>query len=98
MRDPTMRSKTAWMPRRFVRSGRHPARRSRLSAHVTQQPANGALEIATVRDDIEHAMIQEKFGSLEAFRKVLPDRLLDHTRTRKADHRSGLGDDRISEH
>ena len=37
-------------------------------------------------------------GALEPFRQPLADRLLDHPRAGKADHRAGLGDMDVAEH
>ena len=43
-------------------------------------------------------MFQKKFRLLKAFRKLLPDRLLDHPRSRKSDQRPRLCQNHISQH
>ena len=43
-------------------------------------------------------MFQKEFRPLEAFRKLLPDRLLDDTGTCKSDQCIGLGQDNVSQH
>ena len=41
---------------------------------------------------------QQEFTSLETFRQLLPDGLLDHARSGKSDQRAGLCDIQIAEH
>ena len=43
-------------------------------------------------------MLYEELGSLETFRELLPDRLLDDTRSGKSDECPRLRKDDISEH
>ena len=43
-------------------------------------------------------MFQKKFRLLKAFRKLLPDRLLDHPRSRKSDQRPRLCQNHIPQH
>src|SRR5665213_2124139 len=51
-----------------------------------------------MRDDVEHSMVKHELGGLKTVGQILADRLLDHSRTRKADQRSRFAHNRIAEH
>src|SRR5690625_102564 len=74
-----------------------------LSGHgsaAAQEPYVGGefgLELATVDDVVEHALLQEELGPLEALGQVLLDRLLDDPRPCEADERLGLGDYQVAQ-
>src|SRR5689334_22059862 len=42
-----------------------------------QQPRQRVLELAAIDDHVEHAVLEQELAALEAFRQLLPDRLLD---------------------
>ena len=47
---------------------------------------------------VEHAVLEQELGALEALRQRLADGLLDHPRSGEADQRAGLGDVDVAEH
>src|SRR3546814_8999122 len=49
-------------------------------------------------DHVDHPVIEQIFGALEAFGELLADRILDHALAREADQRLGLADLDIAEH
>ena len=51
-----------------------------------------------VDDHVDHAVLEQVFGALEAFGQSLADGLLDHARAGEADERAGLGDLHVAEH
>ena len=51
-----------------------------------------------MHDHVDHPVIEQIFGALEAFGKFLADRILDHALAREADQRFGLADLDIAEH
>src|SRR5512138_1361312 len=60
--------------------------------HVAQQSRNQRLHFAPVDDGVDHAMLEQKLGTLEAFRQFLLDGLLDDARTGEANQRTRLSD------
>src|SRR6185369_9100012 len=74
--------------RESCRSGRRPPRGCWLTAHVTQQLANGLFELPPVNYAVDHAVLEQELRGLEALRQILPERLLDHTRAGEANHRA----------
>src|SRR5678815_2880505 len=65
---------------------------------MTQQLTDGSLELAPRNDRIHYSVLEEKLGGLESFGQLLADGLLDHARSREADHRARLGQNGIAEH
>ena len=51
-----------------------------------------------MHDHVDHAMIEQIFGFLEAVRQFFADRLLDDARAGKADQRAGFGDVHVAKH
>jgi len=43
-------------------------------------------------DGVQESLFEQELGALEAFRKLLPDRLLNYARSRKTDESAGLRD------
>ena len=54
--------------------------------------------LVAMHHHVDHAVLVEIFGALEAIGKLLADGLLDHAGTGKADQRAGLGDVDVAEH
>src|SRR5688572_11467865 len=79
-------------------SGYRPTRGSRPAGHVAEKLPDSALQLPPVNDGIEHPVVEQELGGLKTLRKVLTQRLLDHTRARESDDRTGLGEDRVAEH
>ena len=52
---------------------------------MPQQLTDSALQVSTVRDGIQHSVIEQKFRSLKPVGEILPERLLDDAWTREAD-------------
>src|SRR5438128_714484 len=48
-------------------------------------------------DAVEHAALEKRFRPLEAWRRLLAERLLDHARAREADQRARLGEVDVAE-
>ena len=57
-----------------------------------------ALQLEARHDHVDHAVLHQIFGALEAFRQLFADRLLDDARAGKADQRAGLGDVHVAQH
>ena len=53
---------------------------------MTEQPSDGALQIAARSDHVEHAVVEQKLGGLKAFREILPERRLETARAGEAAH------------
>ena len=51
-----------------------------------------------VDDHVDHAVLQQIFGALEAFGQLLADRVLDHALAREADQRARLRDVHVAQH
>src|SRR5437870_2906975 len=51
---------------------------ARPRATAARDTARGFPSSGAVHDVVEHAVLEEKLGSLEPFGQRLPDRLLDH--------------------
>src|SRR5208283_1415911 len=56
------------------------------------------FEIFAVNDGVDHAVLDKKLGALKSLRQLLPDRLLDHSRSGETDQRTRFGDIQITEH
>ena len=63
-----------------------------------QQIGQARPQLGTMHDHVDGAMLKEELATLEAFRKLLADGLLDHARTGEADQRLGFADDHVAEH
>src|SRR5688500_341554 len=79
-------------------SGRGPPRRGGLATHVAKQLPHGLLQVLAVDDGVNHSVLEQELGCLEAFGKILADRLLDDPRSCKADDRTRLSENRVAEH
>jgi hypothetical protein len=55
-------------------------------------------DLVAVDDHVDHAVLLEIFGALEAVGQLLADGLLDHARAGEADQRAGLGDVDVAQH
>ena len=76
--------------------GSAPARR-----RLGQQPAQFGkrrAQLVPVHHHVDHAVLDQIFGALEAFRQFLADGLLDDARAGEADQRAGLGDLHVAQH
>src|SRR5215211_3432129 len=51
-----------------------------------------------MHDHVNHAVVEQIFGTLEPFRQFLADGLFDDARAGKADQRAGFGDLHIAQH
>src|SRR5262245_42839645 len=69
-----------------------------LGQQQAEAPGERLLQLAPVDHHVEHAVLKQELGALEARGQLLPDRLLDHARTREADQRARLGHVEIAEH
>src|SRR5215208_6277788 len=67
-------------------------------SHESQCARQRGLYFAAVDDQVEHAVIEQKFTALESLRQRLPDRLFDHARTGKADQGLRFRDVQVAEH
>ena len=56
------------------------------------------LEFLSRDNGVKEALFKQELGALKALRELLPDGLLDNSRTCEADERSGLGDVQVAEH
>ena len=63
-----------------------------------QQPRDGRLQLQPRHDHVDHAVLHQIFGALEAFGQLFADGLLDDARAGKADQRAGLGDVHVAQH
>ena len=85
-------------------AGRQPRIGSRLRyarRRLRQQPAqsrDGRAQVVAMHHHVDHAVVAQIFGLLEALRQLLADGLLDDARTGEADQRAGLGDVDVAEH
>src|SRR5258707_1217577 len=57
----------------------------------SQHAANSVAHVAAVHDHVEHAVLEEKLASLEAFRKRLAYGLLNDARAGESDQGTRLG-------
>ncbi|MPL60817.1 hypothetical protein SDC9_06379 [bioreactor metagenome] len=55
-------------------------------------------QFLAVGDAVEHAVVEQVFGALEALGQLLADRLFDHARAGKADQRIRFRDLHVAEH
>ncbi len=62
------------------------------------QISDGSLQSSTFKNHVNLTMLEQILCRLEVGRKFLPDSLLDHTATGKADPGTKFGDDNITEH
>ena len=70
----------------------------RVGAEQPAEPADRLAELVAVDDHVDHAVVAQIFGALEAFGQLLADGLLDDARAGEADQRAGLGDMDVAEH
>ena len=65
----------------------------RLARHkIGRNLRDPLLHVLAVHDHVDHAMGEEIFGALKAFRQLFPDRVLDHPLPCKPDQGVWLGD------
>src|SRR5437867_11908928 len=57
-----------------------------------------AAQVAAIDDSVQHPMLEEKFGPLEALGQLLADCLFYDTRARKSDLCPGLVDYQVIQH
>ena len=55
-------------------------------------------QLVAMDDHVDHAVLEQIFGALEAFRQLLADRLGDDARAGETDLRAGLGDLDVAQH
>ena len=91
-----VRSFSGWSRRR--RSARPPGRGRRLRHHEPQRARDGRLQLASIDDEIDEAVLEQELAALEPFGQLLADGLLDHARTGETDERARLGDVQVAEH
>ena len=75
-----------------------PAARCGSFIRSRQSRATRRAELVAVHDHVDHAVLEQIFGALEALRQLLADRLLDDARAGEADQRARLGDVDVAEH
>ena len=63
-----------------------------------RQARDGRLQVVAMHHHVDHAVILQVLGALEAVGQLLADGLLDHPRPGKADQRAGLGEMHVAEH
>jgi len=63
---------------------------------VGNKRAEGFFELFALHDHVEHAMLQQKFGSLKLIRQLLFNGLLDHAGAGKPDQRFRFGQNHIA--
>src|SRR5580704_3753193 len=66
--------------------------------HEFQRPREIWFQFLARDHGIEHSVFQEKLGALEPWRQLLPDRLLNHSRSCEANQRARFGDIEIAQH
>ena len=78
------------------------ARRDRLGhRRAAQQPAEPRerrAQFVAMHHHVDHAVVLQILGALEAVGQFLADGLLDHARAGEADQRAGLRDVHVAEH
>ena len=60
--------------------------------------AQRRAQLVAMHHHVDHAVLQQIFGALEAFRQLLADRLRNDARAGEADLRAGLGDLDVAQH
>ena len=63
--------------------------RSLVRHQIADQTSERFAQVLPFDDHIEHAVIEEIFGALEAFGELFADRILNDALSRKADQRIG---------
>src|SRR3546814_441837 len=69
-----------------------------LGRQIGDQAAERRGQVLAMDDHVDHAVVEQIFGALEAFGELFADRVLDHALARKADQRRGFADLDIAEH
>ena len=64
--------------------------------HVGQQERHTVLELSPVDHHVDHAVLEQELGGLEALREARADRLLHKARSGEPDERTGLGDQHVT--
>ncbi len=72
--------------------------RSRGLGEDGHQLADGGAQVVAVHHHVDHAVVIEIFGALEALGQLFANRLLDDARAGKADQRAGLGQMHVAQH
>src|SRR5690606_6515702 len=70
----------------------------RQALQLSKKASQTSAQLGTRNDQINGAMVEQEFASLEAFRELLAYGLLDHARAGEADQRFGFGYDHITKH
>src|SRR3954470_2026522 len=93
-------SSWAWTAGSSERARSATSRLGRLFARrqIIEQQSEAAAQLLAVDDHVDHAVLEQIFGALEAFRQLLADRVLDHPLAGEADQGAGLGDMDVAEH
>src|SRR4030042_2049978 len=63
-----------------------------------QERGKCVSQILTLHNQVNHPMFEKVLGSLKSFWKLCPNRLLNHPRPCKSDHRLWLRNDDITQH
>src|SRR2546428_5767742 len=66
--------------------------------HKVERLDDEGPHLAAIDDGVDHAVLQEKLGSLKVLGQLLPDRLFDHSRAGETDESFRLSQDQITEH
>src|SRR4051812_474993 len=93
-----MRPRPGRIPEAWRESRYASASTELLAGEHVQEAADRSLHLGPHRDEVDHPMLDQKLGALEAFGEGLADRLLDHARTGETDQRLRLRDVQIAEH
>src|SRR3712207_4136338 len=80
-------------PGRSRKGGRLPHRRQ-----IGDELRQAASKLTPLDHHVDHAVVQQIFGALEAFGQLLPDSGFDHPLTREANESAGLGKLHVAEH
>src|ERR687896_2388210 len=66
--------------------------------HEVQQLDDVITQLASIDDLVDHAVVQQKLGTLKVFRQLLADSLFDDARTGEPDQRFWFGEYDVAEH
>ena len=83
---------------RRAREVGHQAAALLLRREIGDEQRQPVAQLAARDDHVDHPVLEQIFGALEAFGQFLADGLLDHPLAGKADQRAGLGQLDVAEH